>query len=119
MLTTLARITRIIENLQSGPSFIVSSPSTGEQNCFANSYPVCPKLPPEDYNYINETFLVVGYALFALQAAISLGFLIWIWYYRNSTVVKIGQPEFLSIVCVGSIMLGSVLDYACLSCTLL
>lgn len=47
--------------------------------------------------------------MFAVQAAISLGFLLWIWYYRNSTVVKFGQPEFLSIVCVGCVLLVSAI----------
>ena len=54
--------------IESGPSFILSSPGKAEAACVQGSYPVCPSHPVEDYSYINDGVKIVGYSFFAIQA---------------------------------------------------
>eukprot|EP00985_Skeletonema_marinoi_P001922 scaffold779_cov80-Skeletonema_marinoi.AAC.6 len=54
--------------IPTGPAFILGSPGGAENICAAESYPVCPEHPIEDYNSINDGVKIVGYCLFAVQA---------------------------------------------------
>ena len=54
--------------IATGPAFILGSPGQAEKFCAAESYPVCPEHPQEDYSSINDGVKIIGYCLFAVQA---------------------------------------------------
>jgi len=93
--------------IESGPSFVLSSPNTAEAACEAGAFAVCPEHPQENFNYVNDGLIILGVIFFAVQAVASLGFLSWMTYFRNANVVKASQPEFLSLVAIGCLMLAS------------
>ena len=69
-----------------------------------------PSLPPitVDMNYIgNLRFL--GYSLCALVAGLSTGFAGWTYRNRKVRVIRSSQPFFLILICVGTLLMGSVL----------
>ncbi len=73
ILTHAARTKQFFLNhaIESGPSFVTSSPNEELAKCVAESFPVCPEYPPEDYNYISESLIILGYTFFAIQALAS------------------------------------------------
>ena len=95
--------------VESGPSFVLSPPSAAEKACQSGTFAVCPELPAENYNYVNDALIILGIVFFALQALASSGFLGWMAYFRNAAVVKASQPEFLSLVAIGCVMLASAI----------
>jgi len=59
-----------------------------------------------DYNYIGNV-AIVGYVLCALIILGSIGFMVWTWFFRTDQVVKASQPVFLSMICLGTLLMGS------------
>ena len=68
------------------------------------------ELPPLefDYNYIGN-IAIVGYVLCTIVIAASIGFTGWTWYNRKNQVVRSGQPVFLSMICCGTLLMGSAI----------
>ena len=60
--------------IESGPSFVISPPNSALAACTAVSpeFPVCPEVPVENYNYINDGLIVLGIIFFAVQALASV-----------------------------------------------
>ena len=46
----------------------------------------------------------MGYLFVAISWSMSLGYIAWIFKYKNDSVVKISQPEFLLLICIGAII---------------
>lgn len=65
------------------------------------------ELPPLDfdYNHIGNA-AIVGYILCGIIILASLLFMGWTWYNRKNKVVRYGQPVFLSMICVGALLMG-------------
>ena len=78
--------------IQSGPSFVEEFPSAAQQVCEANFYEICPERPEEDFTYIPESLIALGYALFGLLVTACLFALAWTYKYREKWVVKVSQP---------------------------
>lgn len=51
--------------------------------------------------------LVFGYIIVGITWMLSLGFIGWLLYYRDDPIVKVSQINFLSIICVGTIISSS------------
>lgn len=47
---------------------------------------------------------IMGYLFVAISWSMSLGYIAWIFKYKNDSVVKISQPEFLLLICIGAII---------------
>lgn len=58
-----------------------------------------------DNNFI-ANYATLGYALFTIIAAVSLGCAIWVFMNRNHAVVKASQPMFLLPLCLGVFITG-------------
>ena len=58
-----------------------------------------------DNNFI-ANYAILGYALFTIIAAFSLGCAIWVYMNRNHAVVKASQPMFLLPLCFGVFVTG-------------
>ena len=81
-----------------------------------------------DLNLIGDGARIVGLVFAALVMASSLGLAIWTVVYRKSIVIRLTQPFFLFMICIGTFMMGSsiifmslqepvsqiVLDVACM-----
>jgi simple sugar transport system substrate-binding protein len=106
LLTYLAYTRQHLINfdIESGPTFVMEPPSDAEKICEANFYEVCPDRPAEDFNYISNGFLGLGYALFAVLALASIFAASWTWYHREKWVVKVSQPHLLGMVILGCFM---------------
>jgi gamma-aminobutyric acid type B receptor len=67
-------------------------------------------LPPieVDENYI-EGLAILGYVLFALIAAVSLGLMVWTQLHKNTRVIKASQPFFLQMIIVGILIFSSAI----------
>jgi len=87
-----------------------------------NVYPGCNTCPEgTETNGSGATFCVqleenligplgiMGYIFVAISWAMSLGYLFWIWRYKTDSVVKISQPEFLTLICLGAIISSSAI----------
>jgi simple sugar transport system substrate-binding protein len=103
LLTYLAYTRQHLINfdIESGPTFVTEPPSDAEKMCDANFYVVCPDLPAEDFNYISNGFLGLGYVLFSVLALASIFAASWTWYHREKWVVKVSQPQLLGMVILG------------------
>lgn len=68
------------------------------------------ELPPLDfdYNYIGQA-AIVGYILCGIVITASFMFAGWTWYNRKNQVVRSGQPVFLTMICVGTLLMGSAI----------
>jgi len=55
-------------------------------------------------NYLSSGARIAGFVLFGISTAIGVGGLVWVGYKRKSQVVKAAQPEFLGVLCIGSII---------------
>ena len=63
--------------------------------------------PEHNKNFYSSGFVAVSYLLFGINVALSLGFLIWTWAYRDSMIVHHSQPEFLAMICIGCVLSSS------------
>lgn len=70
---------------------------------------MCPKHPIEDYNSINDEAKIIGYCLFVIQALATVTAVAWMIHNRKSFVVRASQPEFLSLVAFGCLMVASAI----------
>lgn len=61
----------------------------------------CVFIPEEDMTFISDGLLGMGYALFSLQALLSISSCAWTIYYRDHKVVKASQPLFLCLISLG------------------
>jgi hypothetical protein len=62
---------------------------------------------------VNENYIdglaIVGYVLFALIAAASLGLMVWTYLHKNTRVIKASQPFFLQMIIVGILVFSSAI----------
>lgn len=70
---------------------------------------MCPQHPIEDYSGINNEVKIIGYCLFAIQALAAMSAVAWMINNRKSFVVRASQPEFLSLVAFGCLMVASAI----------
>lgn len=65
-------------------------------------------LPPHiiDNNYIGNA-KIFAYIAFSIVTLSSIGVAMWVWFNRNSKVVRSTQPSFLLMICAGTLVLGS------------
>ena len=83
----------------------------GEDFIFADGTSDEPK-PLRDVkenNYLSPGSRIVGFVLFGISTALGLCGLVWVSMNRKSSVVKAAQPEFLAVLCVGSIITSSAI----------
>lgn len=74
----------------------VCSPGSGTDN--KDGATVCIEL---DDNLISDGLIIFGYCIAALVFCLATGFAIWTIKHRNDPVVRIGQMEFLLLICLG------------------
>ena len=60
-------------------------------------------------NHYLGTLSILGFCLFGLVAATSMGFASWAIINRNIRVIKVAQPEFLVMVAMGALVMGSAI----------
>lgn len=62
---------------------------------------------------VNENYVaslgVLGYVLFGIIAATSIGLMIWVYLNRNTRVIKASQPFFLQMIITGILMFSSAI----------
>jgi hypothetical protein len=61
----------------------------------------------EDMTYISDVLLAIGYAMVGVVVLMSIFFLGWVVYYRQKSIIRASQPEFLAIFSFGCIILVS------------
>ena len=64
--------------------------------------------PNINYNYI-DNLAILGYVMFGLIAASSLGLGAWTYAKRSKRIVRASQPMFLGMICVGVLIMASTL----------
>ena len=64
--------------------------------------------PNINYNYI-DNLAILGYFMFGLIAASSLGLGAWTYAKRSKRIVRASQPMFLGMICVGVLIMASTL----------
>lgn len=62
---------------------------------------------PNEQNHHLEYIRSVGYVLMAIIIFSSVGSAAWVVHKRNATVVKVSQPLFLGLICLGTLVMGS------------
>ena len=60
-----------------------------------------------DYNYLGGLVRAVGLSLFGIIVLCSLGFMGWVWFQREKRIVRVSQPSFLLMLCLGTLVMGS------------
>jgi hypothetical protein len=66
----------------------------------------CLYIPEEEMTFINQGLLALGYALFCIQACMSMSCVAWTIYYREHKVVKASQPLFLCLISFGALVMS-------------
>lgn len=66
-------------------------------------------LPTVDMNHLTTGIRAVGLTIAALTFALGLFFWVWTKRNREERVVKASQPQFLYMICMGAIILGSTI----------
>ena len=61
-----------------------------------------------DNNYIGG-LAILGYFLYALISIASMGVIIWTYMFRTNQVVVAGQPKFLCMIALGTLLMGSAI----------
>lgn len=64
-----------------------------------------------DLNLIGDGARIFGLTLSVLVMVVSTGFAIWTLIYRKSVVVRLTQPFFLSMICIGTFMIGAAIVF--------
>jgi len=108
LLTQIANTKQALLNhaIETGPSFVTSSPSQEQQACEANIFQVCPTKPYEDMNYVGRGLIITGLVLFAIQAFLSVLLIVWTVLYRRRNIIKMSQPEFLVLIAFGCLVMS-------------
>jgi hypothetical protein len=70
-----------------------------------------PLLTTFDFNYISDSFQILGLSLMSLAIFLSLLSGAWVFVYRNERIVRASQPEFLYILCAGSAIMATSLVF--------
>lgn len=78
-----------------GPSLIKARPTPEQQTCEANLFQVCVVIPEENFNFLSAGWLGIGYFFAALTILTGLICLVWVYYFREKSIVKASQPPFL------------------------
>jgi simple sugar transport system substrate-binding protein len=87
--------------LETGPVVVVKSPSEAAQRCEDLRYEVCTQVPEEDYNFLPDYMIIIGYAAVGLVCLSSLVSLLWMHRYKDKNVVRASQPLFLGLIVLG------------------
>ena len=66
----------------------------------------CVYVPEEDFALVGEWLTFIGYALFVIQALLSLACTFWTVRYRNHRIVKASQPLFLCLIVFGCFVMS-------------
>lgn len=68
-----------------------------------------PDILPTHVVNLNQigSYAIFGYVAFAIVAISSIGVAIWVWFDRNTNIVRSSQPSFLLMICAGTLILGS------------
>jgi hypothetical protein len=66
------------------------------------------EIPPQqlDPNHISTATRAIALIFCGISILLSLYFIYWTWYKRNTRVIRASQPVFLYLVCVGTVILG-------------
>lgn len=59
-----------------------------------------------DLNLIGEGFRIIGWTLAGIVILVSIGFGCWTYQYRNKNVIRVAQPTFLGLLCLGTILMA-------------
>jgi len=62
-----------------------------------------------DMNYITDSLRAAAWTLGSIILGASILFVVWVYVWRDSRVVKASQPGFLVMTCVGTITMGSAI----------
>lgn len=58
-------------------------------------------------NRLSNGILAFGYVATSISWLLAFGFLFWIYRYRHDAMVKVSQPQFLILICIGAIISSS------------
>lgn len=69
----------------------------------------CLPLPVEEMSYLPDSLLSIGYLLFAFNWFAALFFASWVYAYRKARIIRLAQPEFLYLICLGCMVSTSTI----------
>lgn len=87
--------------IETGPAMIESSQSKSQEICEANFYKVCPDEDLYNFHYVTKV-RPVALSLACTVFLTSIGLILWVLKFKHKRVVKVSQPFFLIMVCVGA-----------------
>lgn len=90
--------------VETGPNFVEAVPSTEATICEANYFSICPERPPEDMNFIPDSLIAFGNAMFGILVVCAALAGAWTYFNREKWVVKISQPFFMYLMLMGVLM---------------
>ncbi len=61
----------------------------------------------DDPNLIPQGLKVLGYIFVVSSWSLAIAYMVWMFIHKEDSVVKIGQPEFLLILCIGAMISSS------------
>jgi len=62
-----------------------------------------------DYNLLGTSVRALGWTLAAVVILVSIWFGTWTYYYRKKHIVRVAQPVFLVLLCVGTALMASTI----------
>ncbi|CAB9527876.1 Gamma-aminobutyric acid (GABA) B receptor [Seminavis robusta] len=68
-----------------------------------------PTMEEEEYGVLSEGVRIAGLVLMSIPTALGVFLMTWIVWNRNATVVKMMQPEFLFLICLGIVVSSLVI----------
>jgi len=110
LLTIMAHTKQNLQNpyIKTGPRFVEEAPSNALQICTANHFEVCPRPVETDENQLQQV-RPVGLTMAGISMSISIILMVWIWYYRETAVVRKSQPLFLGMICIGTFLMAATI----------
>lgn len=70
-----------------------------------------PPLPPNnvDLNLLSDGIRALGWTMAAVTILLSAGFAIWTWRHRRKNLIRVAQPTFLCLMCIGTLLMASAI----------
>lgn len=96
--------TLINKAIETGPFLVEYPPQEYERFCVETNYQTCTQVPKENYNFISDFWLTMGYAAVGVVGGTGLLFLIWMQCCGQKNIVKASQPLFLTILVLGAVI---------------
>ena len=97
--------------VETGPHFLESPPTIGEQICEESMFAICPDIPEENMHLLSSELVAVGYCFVVITLVAAATCAAWTIYFSSkSELVRVSQPQFLIALTFGvSISIVSIL----------